>query len=116
MRLTSLNKTHSFCKRYYAPMMSSVFEFRRQLYSLTLNKANWSSSTCGPLLHDIVVKQISSWMTSDFLCLNPSKTEFILIGPRDQLKKIPDPSISLNLDSASTHTFTPTSPVRNRPL
>src|SRR6218665_2479899 len=52
-------------------------------------------------------------MTSNLLCLNPSKTEFIPIGIRDQLKKIPDPSISLNLDSASTHTFTPTSPVRN---
>src|SRR6218665_3353578 len=38
---------------------------------------------------------------------------FILIGLRDQLKKIPEPSISLNLYSASTHTFTPNSPVRN---
>ena len=47
------------------------------------------------------------------LCLNPSKTEFILIGLRDQLKKILDPSISLNLDSALTHTFTPNSPVPN---
>src|SRR6218665_2049644 len=45
--------------------------------------------------------------------LNPSKTEFIVIGLREQLKKIPDPSVSLNLDSASTQTFTPTSPVRN---
>src|SRR6218665_3588800 len=52
-------------------------------------------------------------MTSNLLCLNPSKTEFIRIGLRDQLKKIPDPSISLNPDSASTHTFTPTSLVRN---
>src|SRR6218665_527566 len=52
-------------------------------------------------------------MTSNLLCLNPSKTEFILIGLREQLKKIPDPSISINLDSASTHTFTPSSPVRN---
>src|SRR6218665_3686329 len=42
---------------------------------------------------------------SNLLCLNPSKTEFILIGFRDQLKKIPDPSISLNIDSASTHTL-----------
>src|SRR6218665_479545 len=39
---------------------------------------------------------------SNLLCLNPSKTEFILIGLRDQFKKIPDPSISLNLDSASS--------------
>src|SRR6218665_108842 len=59
-----------------------------------------------------VVKQISSWMTSNVLCLNPSKTEFILIGLREAYK-IPDPTISINLDSASTHTFTPTSPVRN---
>src|SRR6218665_243860 len=57
--------------------------------------------------------KISSWMTSNLLCLNPSKTEFLHIGLRDQLKKIPDPSISLNPDSASTHTFTSTSPVRN---
>ena len=51
-------------------------------------------------------------MTSNLLCVNPSKTEFMLIGLRE-LKKIPNPSISLNLDSTSTHTFTPTSPVRN---
>src|SRR6218665_512599 len=55
----------------------------------------------------------SDMETSNLLCLNPSKTECILIGLRDQLKKIPDPSISLNPDSASTHTFTPTSLVRN---
>src|SRR6218665_1552218 len=52
-------------------------------------------------------------MTSNLLYLNPSKTEFLLIGLQNQLKKIPDPSISFNPDSASTHTFTPTSPVRN---
>src|SRR6218665_458778 len=57
--------------------------------------------------------KISSWMTSNLLCLNPSKTEFLHIGLRDQLKKTPDPSISLNPDSTSTHTFTATSPVRN---
>src|SRR6218665_3951481 len=49
----------------------------------------------------------------DLVNTDPPKTEFLLIGLRYQLKKIPDPSISLNLDSASTHTFTPTSPVRN---
>src|SRR6218665_1212281 len=50
---------------------------------------------------------------ANLLCTNPSKTEFIVIGLREQLTKIPDPSISLNLDSTSTRTFTPTSPVRN---
>src|SRR6218665_1205281 len=50
-------------------------------------------------------------MTSNLLCLNPSKTELILIGLREQLKKIQDPSITLNLDSASTH-FHSNSPIR----
>jgi len=72
---------------------------------------NSFSESIDHLLH--VVKQISSWLTSNFLCLNPSKTEFILIGLREQLKKTSDPSISLNLDSTLTHTFTPTSPVGN---
>jgi hypothetical protein len=52
-------------------------------------------------------------MTSNLLCLNPSKTEFILIGLREQLNKIQDPSISIKLDSASTHTSTANTPVRN---
>src|SRR6218665_99000 len=54
-------------------------------------------------------------MTSNILCLNPSKTEFLLIDLRDQLKKVPEPYISINPDSASTHACicTPTSPVRN---
>src|SRR6218665_1736259 len=47
---------------------------------------NSFSDSIDHLLH--VVKQISSWMTSNLLCLNPSKTEFMLIGLRDQLKKI----------------------------
>jgi len=76
---------------------------------------NYSSLSPNSFSHSIdllnVVKQISSWMTSNLLCLSPSKTEFILIGLRGQLKKIPDPSISLNLDSV--YTFTPNSPVRN---
>src|SRR6218665_3229320 len=50
---------------------------------------------------------------NDLLCLNPSKTGFILIGLRDQLKKIPVLSVSLNFDYVSTHTFTTNSLVRN---
>src|SRR6218665_3152836 len=36
-----------------------------------------------------VVNQISQWMSSNLLCLNPSKTEFIIIGLSAQVKKIP---------------------------
>src|SRR6218665_2696844 len=36
-----------------------------------------------------VVNQISQWMSSNLLCLNPSKTEFIIIGLPAQIKEIP---------------------------
>src|SRR6218665_281800 len=50
-------------------------------------------------------------MSSNLLCLNPSKTEFIIIRPA-QIKKIPDPSIHLSNDSSST-TFPLDALVRN---
>ena len=59
-----------------------------------------------------VVNLVSQWMTSNLLCLNPSKTEFIILGLPDQIRKIPDPSIHLSTNSSS-HAFTSDSPVRN---
>ena len=59
-----------------------------------------------------VVNQISQWMSSNLLCLNPSKTEFILIGLTAQIKKIPDSSIRLSNNSSFT-TFISDAPVRN---
>ena len=50
-------------------------------------------------------------------CRLPKASAFgvscFLCKTTDQVKKIPGPSIFLNLDSSSTHTFTPNSPVRN---
>src|SRR6218665_1234720 len=51
-------------------------------------------------------------MSSNLLRLNPSKTEFIIIGLPVQIKKIPDPSIHLSDNSSST-SFTSDAPVRN---
>src|SRR6218665_2915345 len=51
-------------------------------------------------------------MSSNHLCINPSKTEFIIIGLPAQIKKIPDPSIHLSDNSSST-SFTSDAPVRN---
>src|SRR6218665_1989831 len=50
-------------------------------------------------------------MTSNLLCPNPSKAELYIyiVGLREQLKT----HLFFNLDSASTRTFTPNSPVRN---
>src|SRR6218665_670550 len=49
-----------------------------------------------------VVNKISQWMLSNCFCLNPSKTEFIIIGQPAQIKKLPDPSIHLSNNSSST--------------
>jgi hypothetical protein len=51
-------------------------------------------------------------MSSNLLCLNPSKTEFIILGLPDQIKKIPDPTIHLSTDSSSLD-FVTDSSVRN---
>src|SRR6218665_2815233 len=58
------------------------------------------------------VNQLSQWMSSNLLCFNPSKTEFIIIGLSAQIRKIPDPSIHLSNNSSST-SFTSDAPVRN---
>ena len=54
------------------------------------------------------VSTISSWMTANLLTLNPSKTEFMLIGLPQHLSKIHSPSFSLlpaqpNLPCSSAH-------------
>ena len=59
-----------------------------------------------------VVNQISQWMSPNLLCLNPSKTEFIIIGLPAQIKKNHDPSIHLSDNSSST-SFTSDASVRN---
>ena len=42
---------------------------------------------------------ISSWMSSNYLTLNPSETEFLLIGLPQQTSKIVNPSLSPSLPS-----------------
>ena len=55
------------------------------------------------------ISDISSWMTANLLSLNPSKTEFMLIGLPQQISKISNPSLSLS----SNHPITPTDSARN---
>src|SRR6218665_623155 len=59
-----------------------------------------------------VVNQISQWMSSNLLCLNPFKTEFIITGLPAQLNKIPYTSIQVSENSSST-IFNSDAPVRN---
>ena len=55
------------------------------------------------------ISDISSWMTANLLSLNPSKTEFMLIGLPQQISKISNPSLSL----PSNHPTTSTDSARN---
>src|SRR6218665_353909 len=57
-------------------------------------------------------KSLNGCHPTSFERLNPSKTEFIIIGLPAQIKKIPDPSIHLSDNSSST-SFTSDAPVRN---
>ena len=53
---------------------------------------NFSSAINNP---QSTITLISSWMSSNYLTLNPSKTEFLLIGLPQQTSKIVNPSLSL---------------------
>src|SRR6218665_2530695 len=66
---------------------------------ISFSQASFSTSIAHLLS---VVNQISQWMSSNLLCLNPSKTEFIIIGLPALIKKIPDSSIRLSNNSFST--------------
>lgn len=68
------------------------------------NMFNHASS----IIHN-ALEQISAWMSANLLTLNPSKTEFLLIGLKQQLSKISSPSLTLN----STTTILPSPSARN---
>ena len=56
-----------------------------------------------------VIAQVSSWMSSNLLSLNPNKTEFLVIGTPQQLSKLNDPKLILNSDTI----ITPVTSARN---
>ena len=44
---------------------------------------------------ETAISNVSNWMSTNFLILNPSKTEFLVIGLPQQLSKLNSPSIHL---------------------
>ena len=54
-------------------------------------------------------QSISSWMSANFLALNPSKTEFMLFGTPQQLLKLNDVCLSISSDVS----ISPASSVKN---
>ena len=61
------------------------------------------------LLLQNTISNISSWMASNFLSLNPAKTEFLLIGLPAQLSKIHNPKLTIS----SNTSIQPVSSARN---
>ena len=55
------------------------------------------------------ISNISAWMASNFLSLNPTKTEFLLLGLPAQLAKINNPTLTVSSDT----TLKPVSHARN---
>jgi hypothetical protein len=58
----------------------------------------------------VTLTAISQWMASNFLTLNPSKTEFLIIGLPTQLSKLHMPNLTLRRDNSS---ITPVDSARN---
>src|SRR6218665_1825712 len=114
-----------FCSYHFVPYhfvlepIKSITDVSVQLYS-PLSKLISSSSVDHHLyadgtqlfipfsphtLQDVLnhisstITQISAWMATNLLCLNPSKTEFLIIRLREQLSKLTystDPSRKKN--------------------
>ena len=43
-----------------------------------------------------VITQVSSWMSTNLLSLNPNKTEFLVIGTQQQLSKLNNPVLAID--------------------
>ena len=54
-----------------------------------------ADSASGLSALESTISAVSSWMSANFLSLNPSKTEFLLIGNRSQLSKATDLVLSM---------------------
>jgi hypothetical protein len=59
---------------------------------LSVSTADFTNIVC---LLEQTICNVYNWMSSNFLSLNPSKTEFLLVGLPQQLSKLSNPMIHL---------------------
>ena len=63
-----------------------------QLY-ISLSPQSYASN----IVHlQSVITEVSTWMSSNLLSLNPNKTEFLIIGTPQQLSKLHNPSLAVD--------------------
>ena len=80
--LSSLISASSITHLLYADDTHLFISFVLKNFSFAINHLQFT------------IALISSWMSSNYLTLNPSKTEFLLIGLPQQTSKIVNPSLS----------------------
>ena len=80
--LSSLISASSICHLLYADDTQLFMYFVPKNFSCAINNLQFT------------INLISSWMSSNYLTLNPSKTEFLLSGLPQQTFKIVNPSLS----------------------
>jgi hypothetical protein len=83
----------------YTTPLSTVISNSSALHQLYADDTQlFISFSAADFAHNIThleqtISNVSDWMSSNFLSLNPSKTEFIIIGLPQQLKKLVSPVI-----------------------
>ena len=95
--LITLILSRSLNHHFYADDTQICISFTPETFTTTITQ-----------LQDTIF-DISIWMIANLPSLNPSKTEFMLIGPPQQISKISNPSLSL----ASNYPITPTDSAGN---
>jgi len=80
----SAELTHFFIRTYYADDTQLFISFQATKFSDNIS----CLQTC--------LGSIADWMTSNLLCFNCLKTEFLLLGLRPQLDKIQSPALRLS--------------------
>jgi len=99
----------------YTTPLSTVISNSSALHQLYADDTQlFISFSAADFAHNIThleqtISNVSDWMSSNFLSLNPSKTEFIIIGLPQQLKKLVSPVIHL----PNGVTLSPVSSARN---
>jgi len=99
---------------YTTPLSTVISRFstNHQLYAddtqlfISFSAPNFAQNK---IILESTIASIHSWMVSNFLSLNPSKTEFLLIGLPQQLTKLSHTSLSL----PDNVTVSPVSSARN---
>jgi len=88
-----------------SPVSHHLYADDTQLY-LSFSPHSYSSNI---VQLQSVIAQVSTWMSSNLLALNPNKTEFLIIGTSQQLSKLNSPTLAID----SNTTVTPVNSARN---